>query len=351
VNQKLFDITPILLVRPWEKEPYFAREIHRLDYAYKTVPVAIKAGGDRLRVPRVAYRLYSILNNGFFDVVHTHGYFADICGLPAARLIGIRSISTCHGFIANDRKLNFYNWLDTYALRLCKTVIAVSQDIKDKLVHSGIKPSRVVVIPNAVASTSGKDKLQVRRQERRKSLGFAPDDYVVGYLGRLSEEKGLKYLIEAIAELRNAYYPLKLLIVGDGPERQALEQLVNSRGLETITVFAGFQEDIESWLSVFDVFILPSITEGTPLALLESMAIGVPVLATAVGGVPKVITSGFNGMLLSPGNPREIGEKIKWLKDRPDLMRQFGRAGIDTIKARYSIDKWCRSIESHYYQI
>jgi len=351
IDRSRFDIKPILLTRPWEEEPYFAREIHRLGYDYETVPVALKPrsnGRDPLRVPRVAYLLHSILKKGFFDLVHTHGYFADICGLPASRLLCMRALSTCHGFISNDRKLKTYTRLDKYALRLCEMVIAVSDGIRNDLVRSGIKDSRVVVIPNAVVSSFGEDQLLTRRRDKRLSLDIAPDDFVVGCLGRLSQEKGVNYLVDALSLIINSVDQVKLLIVGDGPERQSLEQKVKNSGLENLVVFAGFQEDIEKWLPAFDVFVLPSLTEGTPMALLEAMAMGVPVIATAVGGVPKVINDRVNGILVSKGQPVEISEKIRMLQNNPDLQKKLALNGLDTIREKYDIRSWSISIEQIY---
>lgn len=348
VDRSRFDIQPILLTRPWEEAPYFACELKKLGYTYDTIPVGLKASGDRLRVPRVAWRLHSILKQGSFDLVHTHGYFADICGLPVARLLGINGISTCHGFIANDRKLTTYNLLDKYALRLSRSVIAVSEGIKAELTRSGILDFRITVIPNAVETSSGEEELRARRQEKRRSLAIAPHEHVVGYLGRLSEEKGLTYLLDAATELRDAPVPVKLLLIGDGPERSALEQLVRVRGLESMVIFAGFQTDIEYWLPALDSFVLPSLTEGTPMALLEAMAVGVPVVATAVGGVPMVVTDGVNGLLVPPGRVGPISDKIQMLIENPDLKRRLSIEGLNTIKTKYDIHSWCRRIENLY---
>ena len=351
VDRDLFDIRPILLTRPWEEEPYFAREIQRLGYDYVKVPVALRPlsnGRDRMRLPRVAYRFRSILKRESFDVVHTHGYFADICGLPVARLQGLRTISTCHGFVSNDRKMGIYNKVDTYALRLCRSIIAVSEGIKSELVQTGIKESKIAVIPNAVSSPIDDYEFLALRHIKRSSLKIDAKDFVVGFLGRLSKEKGLNYLIQALAELAAAGEPIKLLIVGEGPEKEALEQIVQEKNLGSQVIFAGFQTDIENWLPVLDVFALPSLTEGTPMALLEAMAMEIPVLATAAGGVPKVVTDGVNGLLVPPGNHQNISNGLKMLKNNPELRVRLAREGSDMIKREYSIAKWCREIEQIY---
>lgn len=348
VDRKQFDIQPVLLTRPWEEEPYFARELQQLGYAYETVPVALKKGGEPLRVLRVAGRLYSILKQGAFELVHTHGYFADICGLTMARLVGLPTISTCHGFISTDFKLKMYNLLDTYALRSCKTIIAVSDGIKSELVRSGLQDSRIEVIPNAVAPHFGGEERSACRKGKRDSLGIGSNEHVVGYIGRLSEEKGLICLVEAIAELRDDLVPVKLLIVGDGPERLALEKRVKERKLEKWVFFVGFQTDIENWFPVLDVFALPSLTEGTPMALLEAMAAGVPVVATAVGGVPKVVTDGINGSLVPSGEVGQLREKIQLLLESDSLQDRFRKEGLNTVNSKYDIHTWCRMVESVY---
>jgi len=349
VDRENFEIHPILFTRPWEDEPHFARELHRLSFPFDTIPVALNPGSDPWRVLRVSYRLHSLLRKGSYKVVHTHGYFADICGLPVARILGIDTVSTCHGFISNDRKLITYNLLDKYVLRMCKTVIAVSENLKNELISSGIEASRIKVLPNAVTSLYAKDELDVRRMGKRRSLDIGPNQFIVGYLGRLSQEKGLIYLVEAISILRNSGVPVKLLVVGDGPERAGLEKIVKDRELDPIVHFAGFQADAENWLPAFDILVLPSLTEGTPMALLEAMAAGIPVIATAVGGVPKVVADGVNGLLVEPGSSCAISEKIQLLWANSDLSMGLGRAGFRTIQNEYNIDKWCRTITNLYY--
>ena len=348
VDRQRFDICPILLIRPWEEELYFAREIRDLGYSFETVPVAIRTDGDPMRVPRVAHKLYSYLKGGGFSIVHTHGYFADICGQFAAFMLGINGISTCHGFIKNDLKLKIYNLLDKYTLRLCKKVIAVSEGIRGELLRSGIKDSSITVIPNAVSLPRNGIGLDSRRKAKRELLSINPEEHVVGYLGRLSSEKGLAYLIEASAELINAAVKIKILIVGDGPERGNLERQVQERGLSGKVIFTGFQTDPENWYPAFDVFALPSLTEGTPLALLESMAVGVPVIASAVGGVPKIVRDGVNGLLVPPGDIKAIKEKVQLLAFDSNLCRRLSRAGVKSITTNYSIDSWCHSIENCY---
>ncbi len=350
VDRGRFELHPILLTRPWEEEPYFAGEIRRLGYAFDTLPVALKAEGDPLRVPRVAWRLYRLLKQGGFDLVHAHGYFADICGLPMARLLRIPGLSTCHGFIANDRKLQAYNRLDAWSLRLCRRVLAVSEGIRGELVQAGVSPSRIEVVANAVMLPPAAES-PARRREVRLALGLAQDELVIGYHGRLSAEKGLNHLVAAVAALQGEGAAVKLLLVGEGPERPALEGQAQSLGVQRQVLFAGFRANAESWLPAFDIFALPSLTEGTPMALLEAMAAGVPVIASAVGGVPRVVTDGLNGLLVPAADTSRLVAGLRRLMEDGGLRRQLGRAGRETVRDRYGIEAWCRAIEKQYQDI
>ena len=348
MDRERFDILPILLVRPWEEEPFFAREIRRIGYTFKKVPIALDPRGGPLRVPRVACMLYSILRNDSFGLIHSHGYFADICSAPSSKLLKIKHISTCHGFIAIDNKLKLYNFIDKVVLKFCDKIIAVSEGIKSELLRSYVKENKIEVIQNAVSTCFDKDKILCNRAEIRQDLGICSGEHVVGYLGRLSEEKGLPYLIQAFAVLFHSSLPVKLLLVGDGPEKSAIEEMCRSKNIEKGVIFAGFQPDVEKWLAAFDIFVLPSLTEGTPMALLEAMAMQVVVAASDVGGVPKVVGNGFNGLLFPPGQSLPIQKAIKELIENSKLRNILAANGYETVRFQYDVKNWCKRIEQCY---
>ncbi len=347
-DQSKFDIHPILLIRPWEEESYFAREIRGYGYSYDTVPVALRESGDYFRVFRAFRKIYSIAKRASFDLIHTHGYFTDIIGTPVCKFLRIPHLSTCHGFVSNDRNLRVYNWLDRISLRLCKKIIAVSEGIKNDLLRSGINESRTVVIPNAVENSYGEKELADHRIEKRRLLSLEEEKFIIGYAGRLSEEKGLEYLIEAGSILREKGEAFKILIIGDGPKKKDLENLAVTKSLKKETIFTGFQSDVENWLPALDVFVLPSLTEGTPMALLEAMSVGIPAIATSVGDVPTIVENGISGFLIDPADFRALAEKIIFLKENPVLRKEMGIAGINVIKNRFDVHKWCRTIETEY---
>jgi glycosyltransferase involved in cell wall biosynthesis len=323
---------------------------------------------DRLRAGRIAHntlfvnvvRPYSILNplvnlqqlvalvrRGGFDLIHSHGYRADVFGLAVARWCRRPIVSTCHGFVDNDARLRFYNALDARVLRQFTRVIAVSNSMKDHLVAHGVGGNRIRVITNAVTEASAAEQGRTRRQVRA-AAGFADADFVFGYAGRLSEEKGVASLIDAFASLPAAPAGSRLLIVGDGPERQALEQQAAARGVASRTTFAGFQSDMGPWFSAMDAFVLPSLTEGTPMALLEAMGYRLPVIASAVGGVPAVLTDRENGLLVDPGSVAQLVQTMQALTTTPSLRKAVAEAGVQAIRDRYGVDGWIHRTREVY---
>lgn len=350
VDRSRFQIYPILIIRPWEEDNFFVQELKKLDYPIYKVPVAIRPrseGRDYFRGIRCYKMIHSILKDNSFDLVHTHGYFADIVGIPAAKRIGVPSISTCHGYIPKSKSVILYNMLDHLVLRFTNRIIAVSEGIKRDLIKSGIRGSKIEVISNAVQTEIDNTTLIQNRQKKRQALGIKEDEFIVGYVGRLSVEKGIVYLLEAISML-NSGMPIKALIIGDGPQKKELVGLVKEKGIGEKIIFTGFQSDAENWLPAMDVFVLPSLTEGTPMALLEAMAYGIPVIASAVGGVPAVITNKENGILVKPCNSSDLAKGLHLLFQEPSLRATISERGKNHIKQNHNMHNWCREIEEQY---
>jgi glycosyltransferase involved in cell wall biosynthesis len=353
VDRNQYDVYPILLIRPWEDYNFFSKQVEETDYRIYKIPIAKKPlseGRDYFRILRCIRNLYSILSMDSFHLIHSHGYFADIIGTPVSRILKIPHLSTCHGFISNEKNLRVYTWLDKFSLRFCKKIIAVSEEIKSDLVRSGIAESSIVVIQNAVQNSYHVGFYENERLRRRQLLQIGKDEFVIGYVGRLSEEKGVRYLIEAGLILKGKGIPFRIIVVGDGPERKVLEDLAKGKDLGERIIFVGFQGDAENWMTAMDVFVLPSLTEGTPMALLEAMACGIPVVASSVGGVPRVVVSGNNGILVAPRKSEEIADAVKGLYETEGLRETLAEEAKRTIRSEFYIDGWVRKIEAEYLQ-
>jgi glycosyltransferase involved in cell wall biosynthesis len=348
VDRDKFDIAPILLTRPWERENEFRQKIKKENYTIHEVPVAKSATEGYHRIVRCYRLIYSILRERSVDLIHTNGYFADIIGMPLAQMFRIPAISTCHGFISNNWKYRLYNKLDLVALKFFNKIIAVSATIKDDLIRSGISESRILVIPNAVEYNYREEVSVKTRQYQRRYLNIKENDFVIGYVGRLSEEKGIKYLIEASLLLSKSGVPLKVLIIGEGSQRKELEDFVNETGLNHQIIFTGFQADIEKWLPALDVFVLPSLTEGTPMALLEAMSFGIPIIASRVGGVPNIVINGQNGILVEAGHSEEIAHSLNLLFQDISLRQKISLEALNLISTKHNSNSWCMTIQDQY---
>jgi len=292
-------------------------------------------------------QIIAIVRKRGFDLIHSHGYRADVFGLAVAWWCNLPIVSTCHGFIGNDARLRFYNALDRRVLKRFTRVIAVSARMKEDLVAEGVGADRIHVIANAVAEAPREERARTRR-DLRSTLAVTDEEFVFGYVGRLSEEKGVQFLVEAFASLAPEQSRTRLLIVGEGPRRHELEHQARNLGVAARVTFTGFQSDTAPWYSAMDAFVLPSLTEGTPMALLEAMAYRLPVIASAVGGVPAMLSDRENGILLPPGDIAQLGQAMRTLTTTPGLRETLSEAGVQSVRGRYDVRSWIRSVRDVY---
>ncbi len=350
INTEFFELVPIIFTVPSMQDNIFFKHLDKSGQKYYSIFV----NGYRIKYLNPLVNIieaYRVLRRHNFDLIHSHGYRADIIGVLLSKMMGLPLISTCHGFISNDMHLTIYNRLDRFILRFARKIIAVSDGIEKELITSGIKGTRVLTIQNAVNGSYGSETFEKNKQARRQEYNLSEKDFVIGYVGRLSEEKGVRYLIEAVSMLNESEVPVNLLVIGEGPQRKALEDFAKKQAIEHMVFFVGFQNNIESWLPAIDVFVLPSMTEGTPMSLLEAMAMGIPVVASAVGGVPQVVDSEKTGILVSPGKPRDIEQAIQLLYKNVDLRKRFSEEAQNKIKSNYNVEDWIKKIENEYHKI
>jgi glycosyltransferase involved in cell wall biosynthesis len=282
---------------------------------------------------RAVARLITELNA---EVLHTHGYRPDVVDRGVARGAGIPAVTTMHGFTGGGWKNRVYERMQVRALRRFDAVVAVSAVLRDQLLQRGVRPNRLHLVPNA---WSGEPPLA--REEARHRLGLAPEAVVIGWIGRLSAEKGPDLAVRAIAALPA---PASLSFLGDGPERQAVSRLAHDLGVAGRIRWHGNVPGAGTLLRAFDAVLLSSRTEGTPMVLLEAMAAGVPVVATAVGGVPAALIPGA-GTLVEPGSGEMLAAALVAQLDdaRAPAMRAGVHPGLSEARA-----KWLDQYESIY---
>ncbi len=243
------------------------------------------------------------------DLVSCSGYKPDLIGWLAARQCGIPAVSVSHGWTGATWKVRVYETVDRLALRWMDAVVCVSEAQAAKVRLTATRPERIHVIRNAVALEKFANADPRYRQELQ-SFFKTPRGRIIGAAGRLSPEKGVDQLIQAAALLARSDPSLGVVIFGEGPLRKELTRLIARLGLADHVVLPGFRGNLEDYLPHFDVVALPSHTEGLPVIVLEAFAARVPVVATAVGGVPEVIEDGVSGFLVPPGDVPALANHI-----------------------------------------
>lgn len=291
---------------------------------------------------KIIIKLYRLMKKKHIHVVRTHKYRASLYGRLAAWLAGTPVIiSSVHGNYRKDLRLE-RKIANKILSRITDKIIAVSESIKRDIVkHDKIDPSKILVIYNGI------DGLKFDPSEKskniREKLLINTEDIVVGFVGRLVPAKGLEYLIGAISYLKEEFKNIKLLIVGEGSLLIGLKDKARENGIHDRVIFTGQRRDVPDILHSTDIFVMPSVAEGIPNALLEAMAMGKPIIATKVGGIPEIIEDGFNGLLVPPRDSGVLAAAIKTLMDNRQLATKIGQTARDfaqnfSIKA--TAQKW-----------
>ncbi len=260
-----------------------------------------------------------------------------IIATPLARIFGMKVVWVEHTSIGRWLKLN--PWRIFYVLwsRLV-TVVAVSEAVKKQLLKIGVKEKNLKVIYNGV-DVSGCEFMPAVKNFRT--------NFSVGTVCRLHHEKGVEFLLKAIKIAKEFIPTLRLVVIGDGPERQNLIWLTKQLEIYDSVLFVGFQGNIEGWVKDFDIFVLPSVEkEAFGIVSLNALACGKPVVATRVGGIPEVVEDGKTGLLVEPKSAEEIARAIVNLHRHPEIRREMGVRGRKTVEEKFSLDKMIDEYET-----
>lgn len=295
---------------------------------------------------RVFTQLLAVCRQEKVVIWHGHDYKSNALGLILRRFWPMRLVTTVHGWVKHTRRTPLYYGIDRWSLRRYEVVISVSDDLDRRCRECGIPKDRCLLIENGI------DTRQFARSRARgdakRLMGIPADRLVIGAIGRLSEEKGFDLLIRAVDRLLASGSDVELRIAGEGDQQGRLEDLIRTLGREDRIHLVGFQADTVRLLEAMDVFALSSIREGLPNVVLEAMAIGVPVVATRVAGVPRVIEHGTNGILIEIGDGEQMASALIQILDDAELRSRLADAGRRTVEERFDFERRMGRIREIY---
>jgi glycosyltransferase involved in cell wall biosynthesis len=306
---------------------------------------------------RALVSLYHLIRDGGFDIVHTHMSKAALIGGFAAWLAEAPvKVNTAHnlGCLAMPWVwLRALFWLYEKILLTLTTdaVVTVSRQVRDTLLRKRLlSADRVFAIPNGIPGAP-----KIRGVEARARLiaeiGRQDATFIVGSVARLVWFKGLHLLVEAAASIVKAHPNSVFVIVGDGPLRTELERQAESLGVAGQFVFMGERQNVLEILHGLDLFVLPSVSEGMPVTILEAMAAAVPVVATIAGGIPELVSDGATGLLVPPHDPNALAAAILNLLQDPARRAAMGAAGRERVARQFSADTMVSATDQLFRQL
>ena len=315
---------------------------------------------------KALYKLCRFIKKGKYDIVHTHSSKAGIVGRLAGELAGVPIIihsphsHIFYGYYGKFLSIVFV-WIEKIFALFTDRIFTLTSIGKREHIEYGVgPPSKFTVVHSGVPLEPflnvkvNKNQSQIAKQDanhKRQEFGLNENDIVCIFVSRLVPVKGHQYLISAIPEVLENVPSAKLVLVGDGELRDELEQRALNLGVKDSVIFTGLRHDVPELLAMSDLFVLSSINEGMGRVLVEAMAVGLPVVATRVGGVPDVVVDGETGILVPSENSKALASAIvKLLKDE-NMRQRMGEAGRRRVNPAFGVEAMVRKIESVYEEL
>ena len=289
-------------------------------------------------------------------ILHTHTAKAGVIGRAAALAAAPARppvvLHTFHGHVLKGYfdpvRTRFFREIERGFAKASDALVAVSPEVRDELVALGIAPRdkfAVVRLGIPLEERLGDPSADL---DYRALYGIAPSAFVVGWVGRMTAVKDAGTVLQIVRALRRRGVDAALCMVGDGPDRDRLEQLAHDLEIARSCFFVGYQADVAGFYRLFDAFLLPSVNEGTPVSAIEALAAATPVVATSVGGVPDVVRDGVDGYLVSMGDVEGAAKKLAALAADPELRDRLGSSGRARVLSRYSVARLVDDIDRLY---
>lgn len=317
------------------------------------IPVSCLNSGNPLDVG-VIFRLKHLLQEREVDILDSHLPVPGFIGRIAGRLAKTPVVMyTEHSLsvqrrIENIRYASFLTNIATYPM--ADYIVAVSRDTYDDVKHFKVGNTPLQLVYNGIdLEKVGRGKTD--GTQARQALGIPDDHKVVGHVANMVSKKRQTDILKAAQMVVEQFPKVTFVLVGRGPDLEKLRGISQSMGLEGNVVLPGFVDDLWDTMSCFDVFVLSSLHEGLPTVIIESLAMGIPAVATRVGGTPEIITEGEDGFLTRPKAPEEIAEKVLMLLQDDELRQRMSQAGRENARRKFDIRRRVREVEEIYTQL
>ena len=305
---------------------------------------------------RSVRRITAIIREERPHILHTHTAKAGAIARAAALLAGAARppivVHTFHGHVFKGYfgpwRTAFFRQVERALARHSDVLVAVSPEVRDELVAQGIAPGdkfAVVRLGIPLAERLGDETAGL---DYRRLYGIPASAFVVGWVGRMTGVKDAGAVLEIVRAARELGVDAVLVMVGDGPDRDGLEQLAHDLGIARSAYFVGYQPEVAGYYRLFDTFLLPSVNEGTPVSAIEALASGTPVVATRVGGVPDVVRDGVDGFLVEPGDVEGAAHRLATLAADAPLRARLGESGRARVLERYSVARLVDAVDRLY---
>ncbi len=292
------------------------------------------------------FKLISLIKKHNVNIIHTHDVRSDFMGLIAGKMLGIPVVTSVHGWIGRSLKERIHDFFDKLIVRFASTIIANSKAMQRYLVRLKIQERKVRTIHNAVdlSNFMSAEGSESTKMELGLNSGFP----IIGTVGRLDVEKGHEILLEAAQEVIQSCPEAAFVIAGQGPIESDLKKTAEKLKLSQRVTFTGYFRNLSKILGIMDIFVLPSLSEGLPLTLLEAMAAGKPIVATDVGGVPELIINGQTGLLVKSRSARELSKAILELVQNKEKARGLGEKAREAVLNNFSSEVMIKKLEDVY---
>jgi glycosyltransferase involved in cell wall biosynthesis len=305
-------------------------------------------------------KMARFIRRGRYDIVHTHTAKGGFLGRLAARIAGVpHVVHTLHGVTFHDHihplLRRAYILLERFAARWCDVMITVGEDVKTKYLTEAIGCSeQYVTIPSGMDTRpfrEAREEPRAARDPMRAEFGFGPGDVVVGMVSRLEPRKGWLHLFDAIARLAPDFPHLRVLVVGEGGQREELVRAVRERGLSERIAFAGYREDVARAIAAFDVAVLTSLWEGLPRVLVQYALLEKPIVTFAVEGSKEVVEEGVTGYVVPLKDVDALVDRLRRLIVNREAREEFGRRGRARVEGRWDVELMVERIAALYAQV